>query len=248
MPHTYPHLMPHYRDLRKVGGSLGSHPGGIYESSSSERFYLKRYDTASQTRVEHLANLLYRKLAIPVPDSYVLCDEEDKVQFLATRWIEGAEDVSFADIRHSEDICNGFIADALIANYDVLGYAADNIVRGADGHMYRVDNGGSMHYRARGSQKPFPADTVTELETMRDPSVIPMSDPSVAQSTAGRIYYDLSYDEQRAQALQLADVLDERQIADHVERVAFEPRLARTITQTLVGRRAYILHRFSIDD
>ena len=74
-----------------------------------------------------------------------------------------------------------FVVDALLGNRDVIGQDMDNIlVKGAK--VYRVDNGGSLRYRAQGDKKSFEADALVELNGLRNPSV---------NAQAAEIYGDL---------------------------------------------------------
>ena len=62
------------------------------------------------------------------------------------------------------DVRAGFLADAWLANWDVVGLAADNIVTGPGKKAYRIDVGGSLIFRAQGKGKPFPPEV---SETLR---------------------------------------------------------------------------------
>src|SRR5260221_5072748 len=45
--------------LKKVGGALGTNPGGTYEDSSGSRYYVKQGKSADHVRTELLAAKLY---------------------------------------------------------------------------------------------------------------------------------------------------------------------------------------------
>jgi hypothetical protein len=73
------------------------------------------------------------------------------------------QEAMFAQIRE------GFVADALMANWDVAGLSMDNIfVVGKN--AYRIDNGGALAYRAQGAKKPL-GTSVDELVSLRDPKI-----------------------------------------------------------------------------
>ena len=62
-----------------------------------------------------------------------------------------------------------FHADVLLGNWDVIGFAKDNVLVDASGVPWRIDNGGSLRFRAMGGAKnadwnEFP----DELWTLRD--------------------------------------------------------------------------------
>jgi hypothetical protein len=71
-----------------------------------------------------------------------------------------------------QELQKHFAADALLGNWDVVGMDADNVLVANDGTVYRIDNGGSLRYRAQGGLKGdrwngYP----TELWSLRDKSV-----------------------------------------------------------------------------
>jgi hypothetical protein len=62
-----------------------------------------------------------------------------------------------------------FAADALFGNWDVIGLGQDNILVDAKGKPWRIDNGGSLRYRAQGAEKGAAwNDYPTELWSLRD--------------------------------------------------------------------------------
>lgn len=72
-----------------------------------------------------------------------------------------------------EEIKKGYVLDCFLANWDVIGTAHDNIRLGVDGKVYRIDNGGSLHYRARGALKDSAfGPNVVEIDTMRESNPI----------------------------------------------------------------------------
>jgi hypothetical protein len=69
---------------------------------------------------------------------------------------------------------SGFVTDAWLANWDVAGASIDNLMisGGKVSTITRIDQGGTLFYRAQGAKKgsAFGA-KVTELKTLRDPSM-----------------------------------------------------------------------------
>jgi hypothetical protein len=85
-----------------------------------------------------------------------------------------------------KEMQNGFVLDALLANWDVMGiYASDNVLIDKNGTPYRIDNGGALNYSGLGNLKPAGAfgNEVTELDKLRDFDV----NPSTAE-----IFHDIS--------------------------------------------------------
>lgn len=126
-----------------------------------------------------MTDAAYRALGVNVPEFYLY-------------ELEGLDPVKLAryipDARSLSDIMAGgnarelkailrklqrdFPADALLANWDVVGLNSDNILVDAAGEVWRIDNGGGLRYRAQGALKaPGAFDKwVQELWTMRDGS------------------------------------------------------------------------------
>ncbi|MDP2194223.1 MAG: NUDIX hydrolase, partial [Alphaproteobacteria bacterium] len=55
-------------------------------------------------------------------------------------------------LRHEAEVANGFIVDAFMANWDLVVGGGKNLWL-SDGQIYRMDNGGSLRYRAMGELK-----------------------------------------------------------------------------------------------
>jgi hypothetical protein len=70
-------------------------------------------------------------------------------------------------------ILDGFAADVLLANWDVIGLENDNILVDEDGNPARIDNGSSFSFRAQGARKPAQLLTtnITELEAFSNPNI-----------------------------------------------------------------------------
>lgn len=145
-------------DLEFVSKLGGSSEVGLYKSSNGEKFVVKKPRGSStgvfQLREEVLADSIYRVLGFDVPNSKLLKDGSKVSQF-----IEGKE----LGIYHRNldlvkgEIRKGFVADAFLANWDVVGGNMDNIIVESctDSYckVYRIDNGGALRVRARGGLK-----------------------------------------------------------------------------------------------
>lgn len=53
----------------------------------------------------------------------------------------------------ADSLAEGADVDAMLGNWDVIGMAADNILVDKDGKPWRIDNGGSLSFRAQGGKK-----------------------------------------------------------------------------------------------
>ena len=153
--------------LKPVGGQKGSQPGGVYQNSETGAKSYVKFIGPDRAKTEALAASLYEAAGIKIPKVSTI---EFKGQVaLKSDWLEGIQPMSIAAMRSSPEVREGFVVDAWLANWDVVGTGADNIGE-VNGTPYRVDAGGSLLFRAQGGPKKFDA-KVPELETMRDPDI-----------------------------------------------------------------------------
>lgn len=230
--------------------NYGTNPGGWYrDNETGDRKYVKIYENPDQTRVEVLANILYDTAGIPAAHS-VLSAVGGRLAIVSDEVVGstlepyGPHQVKILQSR--PEFIDGALADMWLGNYDVIGCYGDNVVQQPNGTVVRIDNGGSMHFRARGKIKPFPHDRVPELEGMRDPNVIPMSNPSIAQSTAGRVFHILTDAAIADQASRLFYTVTKEVIEDRTASVNFDPETRKRVTETLLGRRAYLMEHYDL--
>lgn len=118
---------------------------------------------------EFEVNNIYRSLGFRVPEQKL----DEKSERLVSKFLEGHKELGHATISTKEELVNevkqGFVLDCLLGNWDVLGQNEDNILFShlEDKKICRVDNGGSLEYRARGGSKEF-GESVPEIKTMRE--------------------------------------------------------------------------------
>ena len=212
----------------QVGKAEGSNAGGWYEyPSTGERYYVKFYRNPEQMRVEYIANAVYAQLGIKaVQSELVNIDGRDAI---ASPAVEGARDASIEDQQLSVDVQKGFVADAFLANWDVIGQEYNNVVKGDDGGLYRIDNGGSLIFRAQGRSKEYPADDIPELRTMLDPNY-----------PAGKVFGDITPRQIQDQAKYLLDHLSEDDIRNIVEQSGLEGETRDQVLNGMLGRRAVL--------
>ena len=209
--------------LMQVSEAMGSNYGGWFENQEGERFYVKIYENPDQGRVEYVANAIYKKLGIKAVQSEIIKVRGQEA--VASREIPDAFDSSVEEQRESADVREGFVADAYLANWDVVGLFHDNIMMNDDG-FYRIDNGGSLIFRARGGDKDYSPDSIPELETMRDP-----------KNTSGEVFYDLPRAEIKKQAQDLVKKLSPEDIRQIVDESGLEGEARERVLAGLLGRR-----------
>ena len=235
------------KDLELIEGQKGSNAGGLYKDKVTQaRWYVKwpssKDVSGLQTRIEHLASLLYQAAEVPTPGT-ILIPMGGKIA-IASEWINDVQGMSIGEMEAHPTVKENFVVDAWLANWDVVGLDSDNIVKGPakDGtEAYRIDPGGSLVSRAQGKPKPFDADGVPELKSMRDQSKAPQ---------ASKVFGLLTLEELKAGAAKVVGVGD-TQIDEAVDLALPEGTsytmadgktvdLPAYLKGALKGRRAYI--------
>ena len=159
--------------LVQVSGPKGSNQGGLFKDQQTDALhYVKWSGSDVKPKVEVLAGELYALAGVPVPGVRVI-DYQGQTAVMSD-WIEGAKPMTIVDMKYHPDVRENFVVDAWLANWDVIGLGADNIVLGPDGKAYRIDAGGSLLFRAQGKPKWFPP-FVEEHKTLLDKGKNPNS-------------------------------------------------------------------------
>lgn len=150
----------------KSGGQRGSNPAAeftILEEQGPAKYYVKFKTIENEDQIwnELLADSIYRTLGIPMPTTKIVRvnGEYGHASKLLPDIIDGTA--------QSQDWKKGYLADCLLANWDILSALEQNTVTSIQtNEVFRVDNGGALLYRARGErkeEKDFP-NTVKEIE------------------------------------------------------------------------------------
>lgn len=159
-------------DLTPLAGTqYGSNEGGIYhDQKNDKRYYIKHYHNADHAKVEALTGQIYHHMGI-----HTLQPKYDKINgkhSVVTEWnphLKQMKPHEFDDItkENAHDIGKMYHAAVLTKNWDIVGLEHDNIVKHKDGHLVSVDQGGSFHFRARGSHKDYDND-IGEHQSLRN--------------------------------------------------------------------------------
>lgn len=167
--------------VQSLGGSTGAQ---LIESPQTGLLYVRKSGSSpAHLREEYATDASYRALGVATPDSRLYDTPQGPVKLSA--YIEGSQTLgaylSTATPEQRTAILNqirgGFVADALLANWDVVGLSRDNILV-KDGIAYRIDNGGALRFRAMGALKTGEGafgPKVLELKTLLDPAKNPQT-------------------------------------------------------------------------
>lgn len=212
----------------KLGGKLGSNPGGQYADPDGNKFYVKVSKSDDHARNEFLAARLYEAAGAPVLPTRLVKHQGQLAT--ATPW----QDVSL--INQNDDAQRKlaqehFATHAWLANWDAAGTGFDNQGM-VNGKMTTLDPGGSLLYRAQGEPKGDAfGDTVGEWNSLRSPK----------NSYAHQIFGDIGGKALRASALNVAKVSD-KTIDDLVQAHGPGDVMAKTaLSERLIKRKRDIV-------
>lgn len=161
------------RTVKRLGGSTGAEL--VEDPKSGKRFVRKRGNSPDHLREEAISDRAYRALGLNVPDFNLY--ETDGGPVKLAEFIEGK---TLSELRGNDraaynravaEMKRGLAADALMGNWDVVGAGFDNVLVDKDGTVWRIDNGGSLRFRAQGERKDDSifGDQPFDLWTLRDP-------------------------------------------------------------------------------
>ena len=150
---TFPMSLDKLEKVRNLGGSTGAQL--VRDPDTGDLFVMKRGGSAAHLEEEMLSDTMYQAGGANVPAYQRYVDADGKPVKLAT-YIEGdlLKDLSAAKKRAAiKQIQKQFGLDAYMGNWDVGGTGLDNILVDKAGNVWRIDNGGSLRYRAQGKLK-----------------------------------------------------------------------------------------------
>ncbi len=154
--------------VKDLGGSTGAY---MYIDKSTDQLWVVKFGAnINHMYNEYLANKMYTKFGINVPEAFI--GEVEGEEALITKYLEDSIPLANAKKHIVDEVSKGFLFDVLFANWDVVGSedTLDNIRITPDGKVWRVDLGGSLLYRAMGGKKEdMFSEIPTEHITFKDP-------------------------------------------------------------------------------
>jgi SPP1 gp7 family putative phage head morphogenesis protein len=145
----------------------GGTEGAIYQDTATGTKWVVKFNGSEDAvRNEVLAARLYNAAGVEAPELHSIVIGGRPA--LASRIIDGIVEVDAKTLAGTKSALDGFAVDAWLANWDVVGLSFDNIVL-VGGRAVRIDVGGSLRYRALGTQKGAAfGRTVGEIDSLRD--------------------------------------------------------------------------------
>ena len=176
----------------------------IRTTATGTRYYVK-WPGEERARAERLANELYWLAGTSVASTHLIDYTDPSGQggsgvAIASTWLDGSAPMTASAMRAHPGVRAGFLADAWLANWDVVGLDADNIVSTPEGHAVRIDAGGAMMYRGPRSAQAVPQRQRGEFNTLRDRNISPQGAP---------VFEDMKPEELARSAAMLASVTDD---------------------------------------
>lgn len=149
------------KQIKRLGGSTEAF---LVEDEYGEKMVKK---TSKNTSPEHVQNeteadKFYRTMGIAVPESRVYKNPDGSATRLSKyiddsepleEWWSKANDAERNAMR--QELLKGFAIDIILNARDVVGSNGDNILVDKEGTPWRIDNGGTMSFRARGGKHSF---------------------------------------------------------------------------------------------
>lgn len=172
VPDTFPADPGALETVRSLGGTTGAKL--VKDPATGRLYVLKKGNSADHIRSEFYADEVYRAMGVNVPKAHLYETASGPVKI--AEYIEGQTLQSLqgspAFIAARDQLQDGLAIDALLGNYDVVGQDLDNILVDAAGAVWRIDNGGSLRFRAQGQLKTRWDEHVSTLWTLRGRKVL----------------------------------------------------------------------------
>lgn len=145
------------------GTQMGSNEGGMYSHRrTKKKYYIKFPKTEAQAKVEAATADIYKELGIRTVDPKVQVIHGKTA--VVSPWNKDLKrydspDEIIADtknVQRAKELAMIHHAAIITGNHDVVGLGYDNLLKDKHtGEIVSVDQGGAMHYRAQGAEKPF---------------------------------------------------------------------------------------------
>lgn len=150
----FPAALSETQTVKGLGGSTGA---TLVQDGSGNLYVRKSGDSAGHLLDESAADTAYQALGVDVAPHKVYQTPGGPVKL--SKFVEGQtlntveNNNPAAYAKAVKTLQKDFVSDAWLDNWDVIGLGKDNVLIGTNGKVYRIDNGGSLRYRAMGKLK-----------------------------------------------------------------------------------------------
>jgi SPP1 gp7 family putative phage head morphogenesis protein len=226
-------------NMKKIGEQAGSNPGGLYyDNDTGIKWYIKRPPSDDHARNEVLAAKLYESGGIEVPNVQLITDMDGNLR-VASQIVDGLEkDATKLASGNIANVKEGFVFDAWLANWDVVGLSFDNMLI-KQNRAIRIDTGGALLYRAQGGLKGNDfTGVVNEIDDLRNAKINKQSAKIFKNITAK----DLDAGVRKLELLDGATI--DKLVAQYGPKSPIEKiKLSKLLNE----RRAYLIDRLKIE-
>jgi hypothetical protein len=208
-------------NMQRIGGQLGSNPGGIFQDESGRRYYVKTLESPAHARNESIAARLYLLAGAPTL-TYVPTTAPDQI---ATEWVHlDKKCVAHLSETERKQAQRWFGVHAWTANWDAAGFVGDN--QGvANGKVLTLDVGGALAFRAQGDPKGKAFGIhVGELDVLRCDNDNPHS---------VKLFADMSPDDIKQAIMLVVRIPDEQ-----IRQVVIDSRGSHKLAEKMIARKA----------
>lgn len=148
--------------FKRIGGKLGYNEGGVYESASGLKFYIKNVKNIAAAKNEELASRIYELIGVRTVGQRVVRDRQGN-SYIISQILEDLE--KFSPIKTNLNPSGNLTGlqlqlahHAWLGNYDVIGNYFDNIMRDVKAGIQSenpvlIDPGASLFHRGTGGLK-----------------------------------------------------------------------------------------------
>ena len=213
--------IPHPSELT-TKSSLGGSTGAILKTDKDGNKYVEKGGASpDHVKSEYIADKIYQAAGVPVAETSL--HDTPSGPKKVSKFVDGTP-LGDLEGKAKEDAINdlkkNFVMDAVLANWDVVGLNQDNVLVDKSGKAHRIDNGGSLDFRAMGKMKDF-GPVATEIDSMR---TSPQGKPVFGSLTDGEI------------ANQVKDVVAKKQaILDAARQSGASPGIVENLGKRIDG-------------
>ena len=147
------------RGTDTLGKALGGSTGARLIEVNGKKYVLKGGASEEHLVSEQAADEAYRAAGIRVPPQRTLIAPDGRrykvAEFIPGQSLQDWWDAADVPARKAmrAKLMEGADVDAMLGNWDVFGLNGDNVLIDKDGNPWRIDNGGSLGFRATGKIK-----------------------------------------------------------------------------------------------
>lgn len=231
---------------KKVGESLGSQPGAIWEDEDGNRYYGKSAHSSDHAQNEILASKLYEVLGVNTTKARLGVDKTGS-QYIVTPWIEGDSTAVAIALNGNnpaflQKIQQDFAVDVWLGNYDAIGPHYNNVIADEDGNPLHVDSGAALLYRGTGAKKSWWGNDPVELQDMR------MGSSKSGTYEASKKVFGSMTDDQIKDSVSRLLSIGAKDIEDIISGTGFSQAAKKALTDTLIKRRHSLLEKYGLLD